>query len=162
MAKKILITCGTGYVGANLARKLCNGKDRITIFSDRSNHPFLDGQDIIFIQGDIRDAKAVRRAVKGQDEVYHLAATAMNSSERKKDIFDINIGGTENVMHACLREKVKRVVYTSSSAALGFSRKELPLSESCFLDEKDNLYGISKKKGEDVVHAYVEKGLDAV
>lgn len=159
---KILVIGGTGYVGANLVVALAKQRHRITVFASQPRHPFLDGLKAKIILGDIRDGLAVKSAIKGQDYVYHLAATAINDPKRKKEIFDINVLGTRNVMSAALEHKVKKVVYTSSSAALGFSKKEVPLTEDNFLDEKDNLYGISKKKGEDVVQEYTRKGLNAV
>ncbi len=159
---KILVTGGTGYVGANLVVALAKGRHQITIFASQPMHPFLKDLNIRIIQGDIRDQGAVESAIKGKDYVYHLAATAINDPKRRKDIFDINVLGTESVMRAALKHKVKKVVYTSSSAALGFSKNEVPLDEKNFLDEKDNLYGISKKNGEDIVLEYVKKGLNAV
>src|SRR3989338_2429038 len=113
---KILVTGGTGFVGSNLVRKLYNNKNKITIFADSPYHSFLKNLKVNVITGDIRDYKSVLKAVKDCDYVYHLAATAMNATEEKKNIFDINVLGTENVLKACLELHVKKVVYISSSA----------------------------------------------
>ena len=159
--RSVLVTGGTGFVGANLARELKYRKNKVIVFSDRETHPFLKGLDIEIKTGDIRNYDAVLNAVKGCDYVFHLAATAANTIRQKDNIFGINVDGTENVMKACLESNVKKVVYASSSATLGFSRRERKLTEKDVMDSKDNLYGQSKKLGEDKVYWYISKGLDA-
>ena len=161
MAKKILVTGGTGFIGSNLVKKLYNNKNKITVFADSTYHHFLKGLKIKIVKGDIRNYKAVFHAVNGHDYVYHLAASTLNSVHEKKKIFEVNVQGTENVMKACLKSGVKKAIYVSSSAALGFSKYERSLTEKDNMDFKDNLYGQSKKLGEDKVLEYVAKGLNA-
>jgi dihydroflavonol-4-reductase len=161
MAKRILITGGTGFIGAHLARTLSKEGNEITIFANTSTHQFLNGLNIKFIQGDIRVYPQVLNAIMGNDYVYHLAATTTNKLSEKKFIFDTNVLGTENVAKACLAAGVKKMVYASSSATLGFTKTEKMLTEKDIMDFKDNLYGQSKKFGEDKVHEYIAKGLNA-
>lgn len=158
---RILVTGGTGFIGANLVKKLCSQGHNVTIFANVASHPFLKGLKIRIIKGDIRNYSEVLKAVKGQEYVYHLAATAKNLSSEKGFIFGTNITGTKNVAKACLAAGVKKMVYASSSATLGFSRREKPLDEKNCMDFKDNLYGQSKKYGEDEVQKYIKKGLNA-
>ena len=162
MANKILVTGGTGYIGSNLVKKLYNRKNKITVFANIPSHPFLEGLKLKKIVGDVRDYDAVESAVKGCDYVYHLAACSLNSSREKEKIFSTNVLGTENVMKACLKSNVKKVVHVSSCSALGFSKNEkIKLSEKDYLDFKDHTYGQSKKLGEDKVQAFVAEGLNA-
>ncbi len=159
---EILITGATGFIGSNLVRRLYNGKDKIISFANIPNHPFLEGLNIKKIMGDIMDYDAVLKAIKGCDYVYHLAASSINGFQHKETLFGTNIEGTENVMKACLENKVKKVVHTSSCSVLGFTNSpEIKLTEENNMDFKDNYYGQSKSLGEDVVRKYVAKGLNA-
>jgi|TARA_B100001971_G_C18228496_1_gene562255 dihydroflavonol-4-reductase len=162
MPKKIFITGATGFIGSNLVKKLYNGKDKIISFSKIPDHPFLEGLKIKKIVGDIGNYNALLKAMRGSDYVYHLAACSLGGLEHKKELFDVNIKGTENVMKACLKNKVKKVMNTSSCAVLGFTNSpKIKLTEKNNLIFKDNFYGQSKKLGEDIVKKYVARGLDA-
>lgn len=159
---KILVTGATGFIGSNLVKKLYSGKNKIIIFAGNTYHPFLKGLKIKRTQGDVRDYESVLKAVKGSDYVYHLAACSLNTIRDKEEIFGVNVLGTENVMSACLESNVKKVVHVSSCSALGFSKNQKKkLDENDYLDFKDQLYGQSKKLGEDKVKEFVAKGLNA-
>lgn len=159
---KILVTGGTGFVGSNLVKKLYNSKNEITIFADIPSHRFLKGLNVRTIVGDVRDYESVLSAVKGHEYVYHLAACSSNNPEEKEAIFGVNELGTENVMKACLLSNVKKVVHVSSVSALGFTKSEkIKLTEKDCMDFKDQIYGESKKLGEDKVQEYAAKGLNA-
>lgn len=159
---KILVTGATGFIGSNLVKKLSNSKNKITIFAKDSHHLFLKGLNLKRVIGDVRDYNAVASAIKGCDYVYHLAACSLNSLEKKDEIFSVNISGTENVMKASLELGVKKVVHVSSCSVLGFAtNKKDSLNEENYLDFKDQIYGQSKKLGEDKVQEYVKKGLNA-
>src|SRR3989338_3928356 len=160
---KILVTGGAGFIGSNLINKLHKRKHKISVFDINPNHQFLNGLKIKRIAGDVRDYGSVLKAVEGCDYVYHLASCNLGTADEKDRIFGVNVSGTENVMKACLECKVRRVVHVSSGSALGFKRNpNEKLTEKDCLDFKDQLYGQSKKQGEDKVQEYVSKGLDAV
>jgi len=158
----ILIIGGSGFIGANLIKRLYNQKCKIVVFAKNTDHLFLNGLKIKRIKGDVRNYDSVLKAVKGCEYVYHLAACSLNTQKDKEKIFGVNVLGTENVMRACLACNVKKVVHVSSSAVFGFSKsKKTKLNEKDNLDFKDNLYAQSKKLGEDMVRFYVNKGLNA-
>jgi dihydroflavonol-4-reductase len=86
--------------------------------SDRAN---LQGLDVEVVEGDLCDAGAVLRAVRGCDEVYHVAAEYSFWSRRPDDVYRSNVDGTTHVMDACLRSSVRRVVYTSTVGTIGLA-----------------------------------------
>lgn len=161
MNKKILVTGGTGFVGANLVRALLRRGEDVTIFSKAKAHPLLKGLGVRIIEGDVRDVKAVEKALSGKEYVYHLAASSVNTKQKKQEIFDVNVGGTKNVLDAALKVRVKKVVYVSSAATLGFSTKVKPLGEKEIIDFKDNLYAQSKKLAEGRVKDFITMGGNA-
>ena len=71
-----------------------------------------------YIKGDITDIQQVRKAVKGNDYIYHLAAV-LDETLPKKTLFDINVGGTLSILEACKEEKIKRLIYLSTVGVMG-------------------------------------------
>ena len=162
MPKKIFVTGAAGYLGSTLVRKLYKQKHKITIFDIKdASHPFLRGLKIKKIKGDIRDYPTLLKAMKGCDYVYNLSACILNTPKAKNTLFSVNIRGSENVMNACLKLGIKKVVHVSSSSIFGFSKNgRIKLNENDVLDFKDNIYGQSKKLGDDKVQEYIAKGLN--
>ncbi len=156
MVKKVLITGGTGFLGVHLARFLLKKNYNVTLF-DLAD---LDAKDLIgkvkVIIGDIRNIKTVDKALVGQNYVVHAAA-ALPIQVDKKVIFSVNIEGTKNVLASALKNKVKRLVFISSTAVYGVP-KHLPETETAPLDPIGN-YGISKIEGEKLCMEYQKKGL---
>jgi nucleoside-diphosphate-sugar epimerase len=151
-----LITGGTGFLGVHLARFLLKKNYKVTLLDIAP----LDAKDLIgkvkVVKGDIRDAKAIDKALSGQDYVVHAAA-ALPIQVSKNAIFSVNIDGTKNVLEASLKHKVKRLVFISSTAVYGVP-KHLPETETSPLDPIGH-YGISKVEGEKLCLEYQKKGL---
>lgn len=156
MIKKVLITGGTGFLGVHLARKLLKDGYKVTLFDLNQ----LDAKDLIgkvdVILGDIRDAKIVNQVVKGNNYVVHTAA-ALPIQNSKTIIFSINVDGTKNVLQASLKNKIKRLVFISSTAVYGVP-KYLPEMEDAPMDPI-GFYGESKIAGENLCKEYIKKGL---
>ncbi len=156
MTKKVLITGGTGFLGVHLARKLLKDGYQVTLFDLNK----LDAKDLIgkvdVVLGDIRDAEIVNQAIKGNHYVVHTAA-ALPIQNSKTIIFSINVDGTENVLNASLKNKIKRLVFISSTAVYGVP-KYLPEMEDAPLDPI-GFYGESKIEGEKLCFDYMKKGL---
>ncbi len=154
--KKILITGGSGFLGVHLARQLLRDNYEVTLFDIAP----LDAKDLIgkvkFVKGDIRNKKDVDSAIKNQDYVVHAAA-ALPILREKKRIFDININGTKNVLETALINKIKRLVFISTTAVYGIPR-HLPEKETNPLDPI-GYYGESKVEGENLCLEYAKKGL---
>lgn len=154
--KKILITGGTGFLGVHLARFFIKKNYAVTLFDVAD----LDAEDlkgkVKVIKGDIRNESDIEKAVEGQEYVVHAAA-ALPIVVSKKIIYDININGTETVLDACLHNKVKRVLFISSTAVYGVP-KHLPETEDSPLDPI-GYYGESKVEGEKLCLEYNRRGL---
>jgi dihydroflavonol-4-reductase len=121
---KILVTGASGFIGTHLVPRLVQlGHDVRTVGRSTVPPPKLAGIKIEHTYGDITNPESVKKAVAGCDMVYHLAGLV---SYKKKDEFRqnaINVIGTRHVMTACLQAGVKRVVHTSSIAAMGIPKR---------------------------------------
>ncbi|OGH24144.1 MAG: hypothetical protein A3B47_04725 [Candidatus Levybacteria bacterium RIFCSPLOWO2_01_FULL_39_24] len=156
MSKRVLITGGCGFLGVHLARQLLKNNYEVTLL-DIAN---LDAKDLFgkvkVIKCDVRDKNKIGKAIKNYDYVVHAAA-ALPILREKKIIFDININGTKNVLEASLKNKIKRLVFISSTAVYGIPR-HLPEAETNPLDPI-GYYGESKVTGEKLCLEYAKKGL---
>src|SRR4051794_6138085 len=117
---KTLVTGGTGFIGAHVARLLAErGDDLCLAVQDDSDDELIRDLEAKRVICDVLDRRAVRRALKGVDRVFHAAGvTSVRPSDRDR-LFEVNVGGTKTVVEECLRADVGRVVYTSSAAAGG-------------------------------------------
>ena len=113
---KILVTGGGGFVGGAIVRQLRGRGDEVRTFS-RGDYPELGALGAEVVRGDLSDAEAVARAVRGCDAVIHVAARpgVWGSWD---SFYRPNVVGTENVIRACRDSGVSRLVYTSSPSAV--------------------------------------------
>lgn len=113
---KALVTGGGGFVGTRIAQMLIERGDDVLVLG-RSRYPHHDAAGIATVQADLRDAGAVARACAGVDVVFH--AGGLTGVWGKRNTFhDINVGGTSNVIEACRRNGVGRLVFTSSPSVV--------------------------------------------
>ena len=115
----VLVTGATGLVGSHVARLLCERGDRVlATVRDRSRLDNLEPLAVERVTCDVLDRRAVRRALRGVDRVFHIAG--MTSLRANRDtLFRVNVQGTRTVLEEALRAGVERVVHTSSVAAIG-------------------------------------------
>ncbi|MHB9007576.1 MAG: NAD-dependent epimerase/dehydratase family protein [Limisphaerales bacterium] len=125
---KALVTGGGGFLGAAIVRQLLAQGTAVRGFS-RQAHPVLQELGVEQHQGDLADAPAVNRAVAGCDLVFHVAARA-GVWGPYEDYHRTNVLGTENVLAACRRQGVKRLVYTSSPSVVFNGRDMEGVDES--------------------------------
>jgi UDP-glucose 4-epimerase len=111
---KAVVFGGSGFLGSHVADTLTEKKYEVVVFDVNHSTYLLDGQQMVI--GDILDADAVDRAVKGCDYVYDFAGLADldSASTRPVDTVMLNVVGTCNIMDACVKHGVKRFVYASS------------------------------------------------
>ena len=133
---KTLVTGGAGFIGSRVASLVAaRGDDlRLTVREDTKLHN-LQGLEYEPVRADLLDRRAVRRALKGVDRVFHVAGLASMRPEDRERLFTINVQATRLVLEECLRAGVERVVYTSSAAALG------PAPEGDTADERQVFTG---------------------
>ena len=160
----ILVTGGTGFLGSHLCRRLAERGHNVSVLRrPSSNLDALAGVDVRYATGDVRDADSLRRAAGDHEIVIHAAAglTGPGSDERS---CDVNVEGTHNVVEACLRCGVRRLVHVSSVAAVGIPENRVPANEDFrFNLERAGLhYHLSKHRAEGAVAEGVARGLDAV
>jgi nucleoside-diphosphate-sugar epimerase len=112
----VLVTGGGGFLGSAVARRLVERGDRVRSLS-RNHHPALDTLGVEQHRSDIADADAVVRAAAGCEVVFHIAAKA-GVWGRYRDYYRTNVMGTDNVLAACRRQGIRRLVYTSSPSVV--------------------------------------------
>jgi dihydroflavonol-4-reductase len=162
----ILITGAGGHIGNVLVKLLYfRGHRDLRLFvQENEDISYIEKYAKEVVRGDIRDPFAVSAAVRGCEYVFHLAGLVQISGMRKKLIFDINVGGTRNVVQACLEKGVKRLLYVSSVHALKGQTATKAIDESLDSDINNlpGAYGKSKAMATIEVMNALQKGLDAV
>ncbi|MCA9016321.1 MAG: SDR family oxidoreductase [Planctomycetaceae bacterium] len=129
-----LVTGGAGFIGSHIATRLVNDGHSVRVFDNLStgalkNLEHLQDQ-VEFVQGDLRDLKAVEEATRGIEIIFHQAALASvpRSVEHPLDTHEACVTGTIHVLDAARRLGVQRVVYAGSSSAYG-NQKQMPKHE---------------------------------
>ena len=117
---KTLLTGATGFLGSHLCRALAERGDdlRVTV-RDGADTRAIDDLEVERVRCDVLDRRAVRRALKGVDRVFHAAGMTSVRPRDAERLLEVNVGGARTVLEECLRAGVERVVHTSSAAALG-------------------------------------------
>lgn len=111
--KLSVITGGTGYVGYALVRYLVSRGEKIRLFL-LEDHPCLDGIECEKVFGNICNPQQVNEALEGADTVYHIAGVVDISGKREQLMWDVNVGGTKNIIDACKLNGVSNLIYVSS------------------------------------------------
>jgi dihydroflavonol-4-reductase len=114
-----LITGASGFIGSHVAARLAERGDEVrATVRQGSRVDSLERLGIKMVRADIRDRRAVRRALRGAERVFHIAGTT-NLTLPRSEAFSLNVEGTRIVLEEALRAGVTRLVYTSSVAAVG-------------------------------------------
>ena len=161
-----LLTGGTGFVGAAVARALlARGHSVRALVRPRSDRRNLEGLPVELVEGDLTDAASLARAVAGCRFVLHVAADYRIWVPDPDAMLRANVEGTRALMLAALAAGVERVVHCSSVAALGLTADGTPADETTPVSEESvvGIYKKSKYRAERAVLALVaERGLPAV
>jgi len=152
MKDTVLVTGGAGFIGSNIVKKLLEEGFEVKVLDNfltgkRENIiPFIDR--ILLYEGDVRDLNIVKEAMEKVDFVLHQAAlpSVVRSIENPSLTTDINIMGTLNILKVAKEEKVKRVIFASSSSVYGDS-EILPKKEG-FCPNPLSPYALTKLTGE--------------
>ncbi len=154
---KVIITGGSGFIGSHLADFLINLDHEVIVIDNLSvgrinniNH-LLNNSNFTFLEADIVDFNSIEKSFNGVDWVFHLAALAdiVPSIENPEDYYLSNVNGTFNVLQACKKYKVKKVIYTASSSCYG-TPEDYPTKETAEI-QPQYPYALTKNMGEQLV-----------
>jgi len=162
---KVLVTGGTGFIGANLVAALVQRGDSVRILRRKTSKlTAIQGLECEQFIGEILDPETVSKAIDGCDTVFHLAALVAYWRAKTDEVYRVNTEGTRVVMDTCLRKQVQQVVYTSSVSAIGIPKPGTLANEETPFDPVSSqiTYADSKRLAETHVRCAVEKGLNAV
>lgn len=157
--KTVLVTGGAGFLGLHLTHYFRKNYKNFNVvlldLNEIDKKEYLE--NTIFIKGDIRDKKLINKLFRQFRFDYVIHAAAALPLWKKKEIFDININGTRNLLKNSLKTKVNHFIFISSTAVYGIPKKHPIL-------ENDQLigvgpYGKSKIKAEEICQHYRKKGL---
>lgn len=155
---KVLITGGAGFLGFHLASYLSKRGHKLSFLDtaefDKKEYP----KNCQFIKCDIRNVQLINQLYKKVKSEIVIHAAAALPLWKKEEIFSINVGGTRNILDAALKNKVKRVIFISSTAVYGVPKKH-PIEEDDLLVGVGP-YGQSKIDAEDLCWKYIKKGLN--
>lgn len=162
--QKVLVIGGAGFIGSHVVDELLATRVREVVIYDNFTRgvrdnlkgALLDSRCTIYPNGgDIRDLDLLDDAMRGVDCVIHLAAMwLMHCQDYPRTAFEVNVGGTFNVLEASVRHSVRRLVFSSSASVYG-DAVQLPMGESHPLNNR-NFYGATKISGEAMCKAFYE------
>jgi dihydroflavonol-4-reductase len=160
-----LVTGGTGFVGANVARELVAAGATVRVLArPRGDRRALEGIRVEIAEGDLLDPGSLRRAVAGVSTVYHVAADYRLWTPDPATLYRTNVDGTRAVLEAAGEAGASRIVHTSSVGALGISRDGRPGTEDTPVTLADMVghYKRSKFLAEQVALDFARRGLPVV
>jgi nucleoside-diphosphate-sugar epimerase len=145
---KLLVTGGSGHLGANLVRRLlADGRYEIRALARRGdNNAALSGLDLELVHGDLRDLESLRRATENVARIYHCAAQISTVEGQEQALFENNVIGTKNLLQAARDNQVGRVVVTGSFSAVGHRHDGVPSDEGVPFNPFDKVMPYEKSK----------------
>ena len=167
----VLVIGGAGFIGSHVVQELLNNDvGKVVVFDNFArgklshlSESLEDSRCEIYSNGgDVRDVDILNDAMNGIDGVIHLAAMwLLHCKDFPRTAFHVNIEGTFNVLEACVKNRVKRLVYSSSASVYG-DAVEVPMTEEHPFNNR-NFYGSTKIAGEAMCRAFFDRyGLDYV
>jgi len=157
---KCFVTGGAGFIGSHLVDKLIEKNHFVTVFDDLSsgkkefinNH--LDNNNFNFIEADLIDIDIVNNKIKNHDVVFHIAANPdVRLGAQKPDIAKKDILATYNLLDAMRKNKIKKIVFSSSSTIYG-ETPVFPLPENYGPLLPISVYGAAKLAAEGLISSF--------
>lgn len=162
---RAFVTGATGFVGANVVRALLeDGHEVRALARPSSNLHNLTGLPIEVVSGNLASTEDLSRLLSGCDAVFHVGALYSLWKRDSRELHEVNVHGTELLMRAAAKARVRRVVYTSSVATIGVPRRgEIANEEyATTIDSLVGDYKKSKYRAEAVAMSAAREGLDVV
>lgn len=168
---RILVIGGSGFIGAFVINELLKHPVKEVIIYDNFARGKMENIDDVINDprctifpygGDVKDLDILDKAVEGIDYVFHLAAMwLLHCKDFPRTAFEVNIAGTFNVLEACVKHKVKKLIYSSSASVYG-DAVQVPMTEEHPFNNR-NFYGATKIAGEAMCTAFNDRyGLKVV
>ena len=174
----ILVTGGTGFLGAHLLYHLSLQETEITaIYRNKSKledvkrvfHYYSPNSDLNYgkikwVHADITVTEELRKAFNNVDVVYHCAALVSFSSSDYREMRKINIEGTQNIVNISIENKVRKLCFVSSIATLEYPYDHALIDEQCFWTTNKNKsdYAITKRAAEMEVWRASQEGVNCI
>lgn len=162
---KILVIGGAGFIGSFVVRELLKHDiQEVVIYDNFARGKMENIEDCLNDQrchlyengGDIREIDLLDNAMKGVDYVFHLSAMwLLHCKDFPRTAFHVNIEGTFNVLEACVKNKIKKLIYSSSASVYG-DAVQVPMKEDHPYNNK-NFYGATKIAGEAMCTAFNDR-----
>jgi dihydroflavonol-4-reductase len=159
------VTGATGFVGSHVARALAEqGASLRLLVRASSNTKNITELKADLVTGDLRDPASLQKAISGCDTLFHVAADYRLWVRDPEDMYRANVEGTRALLEAARKSGVRRVVYTSSVATMGFTSNAQPANEQSpvSLDNMIGPYKRSKFMAEQVAVEAAKSGIDVV
>lgn len=154
--RRVLVTGANGFTGSHLARALLAEGCQVRALVRRPDTLPDDLRDRLeIVSGDVRDAQAVDRAVENREIVFHVAALYRDTAASSRAYWQVNVGGTEQVLAVCERHRVQRLVHCSTVGVHGHVTR-IPADETAPIRPTD-AYQRSKAAGEERVWAWFKR-----
>jgi dihydroflavonol-4-reductase len=159
------VTGGTGFIGGAVVRQLLEGGHTVrALVRSTSDARQLEGLPVKWVMGDLSDQESLRRGMADCDWVFHVAALYSYWGHRWEDFHQANVIGTRNVLEIAKEAGARRIVHTSSIAALGINADGSPANENtpCSLEDRLGSYQRSKFLAERIAAGFARQGLPVV
>jgi dihydroflavonol-4-reductase len=156
--RPVLVTGATGFIGSAVVRALLDdGRSVRAVCEPGRSADNLAGLDVERVVCDVRDAPAMDRAAEGVTTIFHLAAVYRFWAADPAVFYDVNIGGTQNVMRAAARAGCSRFVYTSTVGTVGVAAPDHLASEDSPV-HFEHLFGHYKRSKYQAEHEVLRAG----
>lgn len=159
-----LVTGSSGFIGSNLCRALLAAGQQVRAFHRASsNLRLLEGLAVEYAAGDLTQPDSLLAAMEGCEVVFHCAAS-MGGHDQPGKQYAVTVEGTRAVLNAARKAGVRRVIHTSSVAALGVPAHAIPINENHTWNYRPDYfpYGYTKYLAELEVQKAVAQGMDVV
>ena len=162
---KVFLTGATGFVGSHVARQVASaGADLRLLVRPTSVTRNIDDLNAERVTGDLCDSDSLRLGMEGCELVYHVAADYRLWTRDPEQMYRANVEGTRAIIEAAAQAKIRRVIYTSSVATMGFTANGTPATEDSPVGLADMIghYKRSKFMAEQVALEAARAGRDVV